>query len=65
VSPGAGVVMHAKPGERVRAGGPILSLHADSVERFPAALEALEGAVEIVDGPHGPAPLILDRVAAA
>jgi thymidine phosphorylase len=64
VSAGAGVVMHAKPGDPVRAGEPLLTLHADSAERFPAALEALTGAVE-VDGDGPPAaPLVLSRIAA-
>ena len=61
VSAGAGVVMHAKPGEAVVAGEPLLTLWADEPERFARALEALDGGVE-VDGPAVPLPLVLDRV---
>ena len=43
VSAGAGVVMHAKPGDEVREGGPLLTLCADEPERFARALDALEG----------------------
>ncbi|XVQ12170.1 thymidine phosphorylase [Spirillospora sp. CA-255316] len=63
VSFGAGIVCHAKPGDTVTKGAPLLSLYADDVARFPRALEALDGAVEIVeDGATAPEPLILDRV---
>ena len=43
VSAGAGVVMFAKPGDAVRAGEPLLELHADDPARFARALEALDG----------------------
>ncbi|GAA3981924.1 thymidine phosphorylase [Actinomadura viridis] len=63
VSFGAGIVCHAKPGDKVVAGQPLLSLYADDVARFPRALEALEGAVEIAeDGAADLPPLIIDRV---
>ncbi len=66
VQAGAGVEIHARPGDRVRRGEPILTLHTDTPERFGRAREALAGGV-VVD-PHGtpgarPA-LVLDRVAA-
>jgi thymidine phosphorylase len=61
VSAGAGVVMHAKPGDEVQAGAPLLELHADEPERFARALEALEGGYEI--GAAAPQRrLILDTV---
>jgi thymidine phosphorylase len=41
VQAGAGVVLHAKPGDRVRAGQPLLTLHTDTPERFDRALSAL------------------------
>ncbi|MCJ8504504.1 thymidine phosphorylase [Kocuria flava] len=47
VQAGAGVVLHAKPGDAVRAGQPLLSLRTDTSERFARAREALEGAVVI------------------
>src|SRR4051794_2764880 len=49
VSAGAGVVLHAKPGDDVREGQPLFELHADEPARFDRALEALEGAYEIGD----------------
>jgi thymidine phosphorylase len=62
VSATAGVVLHAKPGDTVRAGEPLLELHADDPARFPAALAALDGAIDV--GPRAPAPtpLVLDRI---
>ncbi len=38
VQAGAGVVLHAKPGDTVRAGQPLLTLHTDTPERFDRAL---------------------------
>jgi thymidine phosphorylase len=63
VSAGAGVILHAKPGDAVRAGEPLLTLCADEPERFGRALEALEGGIE-VGGPSTALPLVLDRVEA-
>jgi thymidine phosphorylase len=64
VSAGAGIEMHAKPGDLVVAGAPLLTLHADDAGRFAAALADLEGGVEIAD--EGTAverlPLVLDRI---
>jgi thymidine phosphorylase len=62
VQAGAGVVMHAKPGDDVRAGQPLLTLHTDEPDRFARAIEALEGAID-VGGPLESLPLVLDRVA--
>ena len=44
---GAGVVLHAKPGDDVRAGQPLLTLHTDEPERFARAIDALEGAIDV------------------
>ena len=64
VSAAAGVIMHAKPGAAVRAGEPLLELHADDAGRFEPALAALDGAYEI--GTEFTAqPLIMQRIAAA
>jgi thymidine phosphorylase len=62
VSAGAGVVLHAKPGDTVQAGQPLLELHADEPERFARALEVLDGGYVIEDRPHAKAPLILETV---
>ena len=62
VSFGAGVVMLAKPGDRVQAGAPLLELHADDPGRFERAVDALDDAIAI--GPaYEPPPLVIDRVA--
>ncbi|SHG00457.1 thymidine phosphorylase [Jatrophihabitans endophyticus] len=62
VSAGAGVVLHAKPGDQVTAGQPLLELHADEPVRFERALAALEDGWEI--GDTAPArKLVLDRIA--
>jgi len=63
VSPGAGVVLLAKPGDSVQAGQPLLELHADDPARFDGALSALEGGYDIGAAP-APQPLIIERVTA-
>ena len=64
VQAGAGIVLHAKPGERVVAGAPLLTLHTDTPERFDRALSALDGAFDI--GPAQARPtggdVVLERV---
>jgi thymidine phosphorylase len=64
VSPGAGVLLHAKPGDRVTAGQPLLELHTDQPDRFERALQALQGGFDI--GEVGPpaSPLVIGRVTA-
>jgi thymidine phosphorylase len=47
VQAGAGVLLHAKPGDTVRAGQTLLTLLTDTPERFPRAREALEGAAVV------------------
>jgi thymidine phosphorylase len=63
VQPGAGVQLHAKPGDRIPAGQPLITLHTDTPERFARAREALANAYAIGDEPPEPRPLILDRIA--
>jgi thymidine phosphorylase len=43
VQAAAGIEIHVKPGDRVDAGQPVLTLHTDTPERFGRAVEALEG----------------------
>ena len=58
----AGVIMHAKPGEIVHAGDPLLELHTDDASRFERALTAVESAYTIgVD--FATEPLIIERIA--
>lgn len=64
VSAAAGVICHAKPGDTVQQGQPLLTLHTDDETRLPRALEALEGAYEITEnGVPSLHPLIIDRIA--
>jgi thymidine phosphorylase len=64
VVPGAGITLHAKPGDPVRAGEPLLTLHADEPERFALARAALDGAVAV--GAAGDSidrlPLVVGRI---
>jgi thymidine phosphorylase len=62
VSPTAGVLCLAKPGDLVRAGQPLLTLLTDEPERFGRAREALAGAVVITEETPAPAPLVIDRI---
>ncbi|HLT62576.1 MAG TPA: thymidine phosphorylase [Microlunatus sp.] len=63
VQAAAGVSLHAKPGDRVIAGQPLLTLHTDTPERFGRAREALDGAWVITDQAVPAAPVIIDRTA--
>jgi len=56
VSAAAGVICLAKPGDRVRAGQPLLELHADDELRVGPALAALDGAIEVSQQPPPPPP---------
>ncbi|HEY0472046.1 MAG TPA: thymidine phosphorylase, partial [Kribbella sp.] len=67
VSAVAGVELHAKPGDTVRAGQPLLTLHTDDPARFARALDALADATTIAPagGPqYRPTPLVIDRITA-
>ncbi|GAA5043386.1 thymidine phosphorylase [Thermocatellispora tengchongensis] len=64
VSPGAGITLHAKPGDKVEPGRPLMTLHADDPSRFPRAQEALRDAWTIADAPADLLPLVIDRVTA-
>lgn len=64
VQAGAGVELHVRPGDPVRAGQPILTLHTDTPERFERAREALTGGIVVEPGTGAaPGPLVLDRIA--
>jgi thymidine phosphorylase len=62
VQAAAGVELHARLGEVVRAGQPILTMHTDTPERFPRARDALAGGYRIGQDAAERLPLILDRV---
>ena len=60
---GAGVRWHARPGDTVTEGQPLLTLLTDEPDRFERALASLEGAYDIEGGAaHTPTPLLIDRV---
>lgn len=64
VQAGAGVVWHARPGDTVTEGAPLLTLLTDDEHRFERALESLEGGYDVA--PAGtdfePGPIVIDRV---
>lgn len=60
---GAGIEIHAKPGDPVRKGQPLLTLYTDTLERFPRSIEALDGAIKIsAEAPAAVPEIILGRV---
>ncbi|UNZ17651.1 thymidine phosphorylase [Streptomyces sp. 891-h] len=63
VQAGAGVELHARVGDHITAGAPLLTLHTDTPEAFAYAEQALTDAWDITDSPsYEPTPLILDRI---
>ncbi|MET8469844.1 thymidine phosphorylase [Streptomyces sp. NPDC006422] len=65
VQAAAGVELHAKPGDSVFAGQTLMTLHTDTADRLPYALESLTDAYDIA--PAGtdftPRPILLERIA--
>lgn len=59
---GAGVILHAKRGEAVTKGEPLLTLFTDEESRFARALEALDGGIEISAISENQPEIILDRI---
>ena len=63
VQAGAGIEMHAKPGDYIAKGSPLLTLHTDEPARFERAIEILDGAIEIVEnGKVDRLPLVIERI---
>ncbi|MEV0369857.1 thymidine phosphorylase [Streptomyces sp. NPDC050636] len=64
VQAGAGVELHAKPGDEIQQGQPLLTLHTDTPDKFDYALKSLESAYDIA--PTGTDftrnPIVLDRI---
>ncbi len=58
---GAGIEMHAKPGDQIKKGAPLFTLHTDKPELFDRAKEALVGAVEF-NSNYQRLPLVLERI---
>ena len=60
---GAGIVLHAKRGDQVTQGEPLMTLYTDTPERFERALDALSTGIRIeATKSANPTPLILDRI---
>ncbi|MCP3783299.1 thymidine phosphorylase [Micromonospora sp. A3M-1-15] len=62
VSVPAGVVLHKRPGDRVRVGEPLYELRAEHAERIPAALAEAERAVRIAPDAPAATPLVIERI---
>ena len=65
VQAGAGIEIHAKPGEPIKAGSPLYTLHTDVAATFTRALESLKDSVEIGELPAGGIdrlPLVIERI---
>lgn len=65
VQAGAGVELHAKPGDMVTAGQPLMTLHTDTPEKFDYALASLAGTYDIATAgtAFSATPIVLDRIA--
>ena len=64
VQAGAGVEIHAKPGEQIAKGSPLFTLHTETPERFAHALEAVQDGWSIGEKASATLPLIVDRITA-
>jgi thymidine phosphorylase len=66
VQAGAGIEIHAKPGEPITAGAPLFTLHTDTPAAFARAQESLTNSVKIGDlplsGKVDRLPLIIERI---
>ncbi|MET7749880.1 thymidine phosphorylase [Micromonospora sp. NPDC005367] len=62
VSAPAGVVLHKRPGDRVRAGETLYELRAEQADRIPAAMAEAAGAVRISETPPVGQPLVIERI---
>ncbi len=66
VQAGAGIEIHAKPGDVVTDGAPLYTLHTDTPEAFARAEESLLNSVTIGDLPMGGKidrlPLVVERI---
>ncbi|MCY7395841.1 MAG: thymidine phosphorylase [Nocardioides sp.] len=64
VQAAAGVRWHARPGDMVRAGQPLLTLLTDEPERFERARATLEGGYDVAPAgtSYTPSPLVIDRI---
>ncbi|WP_408994112.1 thymidine phosphorylase [Streptomyces sp. 1268] len=65
VQAGAGVELHAKPGDTVTEGQPLMTLHTDTPEKFDYALKALPESYGIAPAgtSFSPLPVVRERIA--
>ncbi|MFF8294185.1 thymidine phosphorylase [Streptomyces globisporus] len=65
VQAGAGVELHAKPGDTVTEGQPLMTLHTDTPEKFDYALKALPQSYDIAPAgtSFSPLPVVRERIA--
>ena len=64
VQAGAGVELHVRPGDRVVAGQPLMTLHTDTPERFARAREALDGGWQVSGEAPPSSSVVIDRITA-
>ncbi|RQW92223.1 thymidine phosphorylase [Micromonospora globispora] len=62
VSIPAGVLLHKRPGDRVRVGEPLYELRAEHAVRIPPALAEAERAVRIAPDEPAARPLVIERI---
>ncbi|HEY1188690.1 MAG TPA: thymidine phosphorylase, partial [Gemmata sp.] len=62
IDPSVGVVVRARPGDRVQPRDPVFEIHHRNGPKFSTAMELLAGAFVIGDAPPGAAPLILEEI---
>jgi thymidine phosphorylase len=66
VQAGAGIEIHAKPGDTIKSGAPLFTLHTDTPAAFVRAQESLVDSVRIGDLAAGEKidrlPLIIERI---
>ncbi|CAB4340228.1 MAG: thymidine phosphorylase [Actinobacteria bacterium] len=66
VQAGAGIEIHAKPGDLIAAGAPLYTLHTDTPAAFARAQESLNNSVTIgdlpKDGKIDRLPLVVERI---
>ena len=64
IDPAVGIVVKARPGDRVSRGAPLATIHARDAETLAAAKEALRRAIVLGDTVPAKRPLISHRVTA-
>ncbi|GBD06284.1 Thymidine phosphorylase [bacterium HR21] len=61
VDPAAGILLHRKPGDRVRPGDLLASLYSRSAASLPEALALLRHAYHFGEEPPEPEPILLEK----